>query len=27
LLRDAGFETRTLTDQWNREVFVARRPA
>jgi SAM-dependent methyltransferase len=27
LLRDAGFEPRTLTDQWNREVFVARRPA
>ncbi len=27
LLRDAGFEPRTLIDQWNREVFVARRPA
>jgi len=27
LLRDAGFESRTLTDQWNREVFVAKRPA
>jgi SAM-dependent methyltransferase len=27
LLRDAGFEPRTLTDEWNREVFVARRPA
>ena len=27
LLRDAGFDPRTLTDQWNREVFVARRPA
>jgi SAM-dependent methyltransferase len=27
LLREAGFEPRTLTDEWNREVFVARRPA
>jgi hypothetical protein len=27
MLRDAGFEPRTLTDQWNREVFVARRLA
>ena len=27
LLREAGFEARSLTDRWNREVFVARRPA
>ncbi len=26
LLRDAGFEPRTLTDEWGREIFVAKRP-
>jgi SAM-dependent methyltransferase len=25
LLREAGFEPRTLTDEWNREIFVAQR--
>jgi SAM-dependent methyltransferase len=25
-LRDVGFDPRTLTDEWDREVFVARRP-
>lgn len=27
LLREAGFEPSTLIDEWNREVFVAKRPA
>jgi SAM-dependent methyltransferase len=27
MLREAGFEPRTLTDQWGREIFVAKRPA
>jgi len=26
LLRDAGFEPRTLTDDWGREIFVAKSP-
>ena len=26
LLREVGFEPRTLTDQWGREIFVAKRP-
>jgi SAM-dependent methyltransferase len=27
LLRETGFEPRTLTDEWNREIFVAIRPS
>jgi SAM-dependent methyltransferase len=27
LLREAGFEPSTLIDEWNREIFVAKRPA
>jgi SAM-dependent methyltransferase len=26
LLREAGFEPRTLRDKWNREIFIAKRP-
>jgi SAM-dependent methyltransferase len=26
MLREAGFEPRTLTDEWGREIFVAKRP-
>ncbi len=26
MLREAGFEARELTDQWGREIFVARKP-
>jgi SAM-dependent methyltransferase len=26
LLREAGFEPRTLMDEWDREIFVAKRP-
>lgn len=26
LLREAGFEPRSLTDEWGREIFVAKRP-
>jgi SAM-dependent methyltransferase len=26
MLRDTGFEPRTLTDEWGREIFVAKRP-
>ena len=26
LLREAGFEPRTLTDKWGREIFLAKRP-
>ena len=26
LLREAGFEPRALTDEWGREIFVAKRP-
>jgi SAM-dependent methyltransferase len=26
LLRETGFEPRTLTDEWGREIFVAKRP-
>ncbi len=26
LLREAGFEPSTMTDQWDREIFVAKRP-
>ncbi len=25
-LHEAGFEPKTLTDEWNREIFVAKRP-
>jgi SAM-dependent methyltransferase len=27
LLREAGFEPRTLIDEWSREIFVAKRPS
>lgn len=27
ILRESGFDPRTLTDEWGREIFVAKRPA